>query len=103
MNPTPKIRRSWWQIIVFVEEAYLTLTGFLFFILATGRIDTDSSTAAFMGLSYLAVIVALLISGALLIAFGKKKPGVVALAFALGAFALLVLLMPLFAALKKHT
>jgi hypothetical protein len=51
----------------------------------------------------LAVIVALLISGVLLIALGKKKPGVVALAIALGAFGLLVLLMPAFAALKKHT
>jgi hypothetical protein len=71
--------------------------------LAGGRIDTDGPTAAFMGLSYLAVIVALLISGVLLIALGKKKPGVVALAIALGAFGLLVLLMPAFAALKKHT
>jgi hypothetical protein len=66
MNATPNNKRSWWQIIVFVEEAYLALTGFVFFILAGGRIDTDGPTAAFMGLSYLAVIVALLISGVLL-------------------------------------
>jgi hypothetical protein len=102
MNSMLKIKRRWWQIVIFAEEAYLALTALVLFVLASGRIDVDGPTAAYMFWSYLAVIVASLISGLILIVFGKRRSGSVVLAFAVGAFVLLILLLPAFAAAKRR-
>lgn len=102
MNSTPKTKKLWWQILVFAQEVYLALMAFIFFVLAFGRIDTEGPTIGYMGWSYLATIISLFVSGIALIASGKIKSGLIALAFAVSAFVLLVLLLPLFVAAKRR-
>jgi hypothetical protein len=102
MNSMLKTKRCWWQIFVFAQEAYLSVTAFVFSMLAFGRIDTDGSTMWYMLWSYFAAIIGLLVSGITLIVCGKTKSGLIALAFAVSAFILLFLLAALFAAMKRR-
>ena len=102
MNPTLKTKRHWWQIFVFILESYLALTGVVLFVLAVGRIDVEGPIAWYMLWGCFGAIVGLFFTGMVLIIFSRQvKPGLIALAFACGAVALLVLLAPLFAAAKR--
>jgi hypothetical protein len=100
MNLTPKTKRHWWQTFVFAEEVYLASASFIFCVLAAERVEVDGSAVVYMVYSYLFVIVGSFISGVTLITSGKKKAGLIALAFAASAFVLLVLVVP--AAVAAH-
>jgi hypothetical protein len=102
MNLIPQIKRRWWRILVFTQEAYLALAGLTFFALAVARGDPNAPTAIYMFWGYLAAIVGSLISGIILIVFGKRKLGLTALAFAMGAIVWLILLLPMLAAEQRR-
>jgi uncharacterized membrane protein SirB2 len=97
MDSMPKIKRRWWQILVFIQETYLALTGVAFLVLLHERADYGP-TPLYMFWGYLAAIVGLFISGIVLIILGKKKHGLIALAFASTAIVWLMLILPAFAA-----
>ena len=98
-----KTKGRWWQIFVFAQETYLALSGLIFSVLAVRRLDVAGPATDCMLLGYLAAIIGLFFSGAVLIKCGKTKTGWIALAFAAGAaFAFVVLILPVLAHAKRH-
>jgi len=102
MNWIPKVKKPWWQIFVFAEEAYLAAVSLILFVLAAGRVDVDGPTMAYMVWSFLVVIVGSFLSGIILVACGKTKSGQIAILFAASAFILLLLFLPALAAAKRR-
>jgi hypothetical protein len=102
MDSMPKIKSQWWQILVFAQEVYLALAGLTFLVLAVERGDSNATIAFYMFWGYLAAIVGTFISGIILIIFDKRKLGLIAFAFAVGAIVWLILLLPMLATVHRR-